>query len=574
MVHAYLLDNDNVSFTASVGGEEKTVYKFATGKFTVGAECSCAPTSFDWAGTADAAKVYKNAVTIPVTVDVEKCNMAFHKIGAVTWTLDSVKVGDEAAAEAPVYATADTVAGTVTLKPAATNYTVVLKATLEGYDELGDSTKTITVTADMNTNSIDIGNGPVTVTTATEEDVAFTYTQKTPEDDVAFSVSENAKVVIFGEYEFNSGNAITITNCSPTIVLEDLTIEGSTNQARSNILIAGTDADHTKLILSGTNTLIRAKNAVREYCALEIRGATLTIDCKEGATCNDEACGDKLVIEAYNGSLGAGIGTRAGWRLDNGADREPEGFTLNIDGGYIDVTVDNYGAAIGSGWISGNTVTNKYAITINDGYIKANVPSNGVAVGAGRSNGIPDNSSVSINGGTVEAIASGNGTSSAINAASLAIAGDADVTVKGNIAADSVVLKDKAKLDLQEKVGCTEGNPGGSISNGYVWEDKVTIGTVDVKVSGNASLSTEGGINGSLATSGNATEKIKGVSPAGGDQDVSTSVGGVSGDVTVGAGSAVNVKNEVKGEATVEKGGILDYEGEVGKLDAAPRQHR
>lgn len=110
MVHAYLLDNKSVSFTAYVGGEKKTVYIFDTGKFTVGAECSCAPTSFDWAGTADAAKVYKNAVTIPVTVDVDKCDMAFHKIGAVTWTLDSVKVGGEAVPIASDYATADTAA--------------------------------------------------------------------------------------------------------------------------------------------------------------------------------------------------------------------------------------------------------------------------------------------------------------------------------------------------------------------------------------------------------------------------------------------------------------------------------
>lgn len=465
---------------------------------------------------------------------------------SVTMTVKDAN-GTEITEGVDAYATY--VGGVLTLKRQDAVYTVLLTAANTAGDK---SVQTIMVKASTDT-AIDLANGPVTVTAGANGTVV--YKQDGQADK---TVDAATPMTITGGHSFVTGNAIKIENCSPTIVLQDVVIEGSTNQARSNILIAGDETDHTKLILSGTNTLIRAANAVREYCAIEVRGATLTIDCEEGATCKDKACDDKLIIETYNGTLGAGIGSRMGWRLKGDEGGEPEGFTVNIDGGYYDITVGNYGAAIGSSWISGNEVTNEYTITINDGYINADAPSNGVAIGAGRSNGIPKTSSVTINGGMIEATSNGNGTSSAINAADLVVAGDADVTVKGNIAANSVELKDNATLDMQEKVDCTEGNPGGNISNGYVWEGKVTLGTTDVKVSGNAKLATAGGINGSLTTSGNATAEINGVSPAGGDQDVSTSVGGVSGTVTVGEGSKVTVTEEIKGEVTVEGGATIN----------------
>lgn len=275
MVTTYLTDNASEdAFSAYINGTEdaEEINMISEGKFIVGGDCTCEieVTKFVWSDIPGTVKVYSTAVTIPVSVDVNKCDMPFHKIGAVTWKIDSVEVDGEMVDDTSVYATTDD--DTVTLKPQARDYTVVLKATLEDWESpLDEDTWEISVTMDSSKKSIDIGNGPVTVTAASEEG-KVTYTQ---DGNGLFTVDEDEQVVIFGEYTCseNDVNVIKITDCSPTIVLEGVTIsteyaKNTHQQILSNILIEDTNPDddttyETTLLLSGGNTLIRGVGGQR-----------------------------------------------------------------------------------------------------------------------------------------------------------------------------------------------------------------------------------------------------------------------------------------------------------------------
>ncbi len=546
IITTYLHDSDKVNGTDKLNGG-----------WLIGGTCTCAPTAFDWGSTISTAEVFSTAMTVPVEVTVDKCSMPIHKLDDVEWTVtegNAVKNGDK-----------------LTLNPAATDYIVVLKATL-GSATLNTDTHTINVKADSTIKSIDIGNGPVTVEAAAEAGKVV-YKQ---DGAVVYTVDESEKVVIFGTYSYNTGNinAIHIKDCSPTIVLENVTLSDAAspkNEYLSTVLIEGTDAtaDHAKLLISGENKIVRSFDGgnSRAYCGIEVKNAELTIDCVEESGCSDAECPHKLIIDMGGGALsprGAGIGTRFAYEVDGA---EPDGFTLNIDGGYVQVNQrSGYAAAIGTCWVSGNTMTKEFAINISDGYVLTEVKDSTTAIGTGRTSEAlsnTDNMSISITGGVVKATAtavSTNGGKPTINAGNLVVSGDADVTVKGSISADSVELKDNAKLDLGKKDGWSEEmgtDPGGSISNGYNGADGPVLGTTAVKVSDFASLTAAGGINGSLEASGAASVKINGAALADeyGDPPV---VGGVSGNVTVGAGSSVTVAEEIGGTLIVKDGGFIN----------------
>lgn len=572
-ITTYMLDNELVN------GKEKLPDGWLIGGTCV---CDTAPLTFE--DTVDMVDVYSAEKAIDVVVRGE-CKMPIHQNVTMTVKIDSVtlengtKVEKSSVADYAVY---DSDAKQLTLKPAGNtdNYTVKLYALRSIEDDLVYHEIKVWASNTVG-RKLDVANGPITVEEASEAG-KVTYKQ----GDNEFTVAAADKVTITGTYELSAGNAIKIENCSPTIVLKDMTIESKANvdkDAESTILVDGSAADEVKLILRGTNTIIRGDSTnsgqkIGKYNGIEIRNATLTIDCEceNGADCKDTACADKLIVTLGNGRSAA-IGSR--FESDWATNGEPKGYTLNIEGGQIEATTENFGAAIGTSWISGNTQTNAVNININDGYVKAVASDLGVAIGSGRSNNEPEDGVVNVNitGGEVEAVSisvkhrndqgKSNSTSYAINASNVTISGDADTTVKGVARMKTIEIKDNASLDMQKKEGWTEDhglNPGGSIGNGAEWVDSTTGETVvragytKVIVSGNASLVTDGGIDGSLSTSGNATAEIKGVAPRSGAASTDKNVGGVSGTVNVGAGSTGSVTEEIKGTVTVEGGATIN----------------
>lgn len=404
------------------------------------------------------------------------------------------------------------------MKSAATDYTVVLKATLGGYtgNELANATKEIKVTADEDTHSIDIGNGPITVEAATE---AGKVVYKQNETEVC-KVSESDKVVITGTYSYNTAdtNAIYIKDCSPTIVLENVTLSDAGgklgNPYLSTILIEGTDdiEDHATLLISGVNSVIRKTNIsnAREYCGIEIRNAELTIDCIDDATCNGETCPHKLIVKSTLGDQkGAVIGSRAS--------EGSAGFSLNIAGGQIEVsTSGGRGTAIGTGMNA--TASNEVNIKIEDAYVKAVANGEGTAIGVGKNNSVSARVSVTIEGGKVDAVSG-----------------------SGNICRNNITLSGGATINgttLPEDMGTT------TIPAGMVDEVKKDDETGAVTLPAGTSVKNEDGAytvlldKGSVDSEGNldsetptATVKTPDGKPA---------VGNADGTFTIPAGSTVN----------------------------------
>ena len=376
--------------------------------------------------------------------------------------------------------------GKLTISRGTGNYELTLKAVA---GTLATDTKAIKVNC-VTDKGLDIANGSVEVVAGTEAG-KVTYKQNGIAKYENVPVSE--PVTITGT--LNTSPIIEITNCSPTIILENVT---TTQKGSSNIRVIGSASD-AKLILSGTNTITRPNEnggSVNE-CGIEIKGAKLTIDCKThlGGECAGISCEDKLIVKVQKYEYGAAIGATK---------TQTEGFEVNFDGGYIDVSVSGVGAAIGAGDASQNIAA---VINIDDGYVKATAPAHTVAIGARREIESGD-ISVNIDGGEVEAVSIGDNTKPAINATNVAIE-DADVTVKGDVEAKEEVSVTDAKLDLVKRENDTDG----------------------------------GGITGNLAVSGTS---------------VVTAVGGVSGTVTVGAGSSVDVGGTISGTVTVEGGATIN----------------
>lgn len=488
--------------------------------------------------------------------------------------------------------------GTLTLKRQNEVYSVELKAETEN----GEVSETqIAKVISSEEQGLDVVNGPITVEAASEAG-KVTYKQ----GDNEFTVGKDVPVTITGTYEGSyandeSPNLIRVTDCSPTIVLKNLSITVIGRYLGESFVIDGTRnaageiVHKVTLLIEGENTIIRNINGNDQNPGIDIRDAEVTIDCvtHKNTNCDEATCADKLTVAMTgSGNNTAAIGSRYvpatakdehnqtvdNWDRDGDGvnENEPEGFTLNINGGCIEAISNGFGAAIGTCRVSAGTLTNKVAINISDGYVKAIANDDGVAIGAGRSDNPPNEGIVSVNisGGIVEAISKSlgnvtNATSDAILASEVTVSGGAEVTVSGNLKAKkSVEVKGTGTtLELKEKEGWDESygnNPGGNICNGAEWKDSTTgetvvrPGNVQVKVSDGAALTTEGGINGSLTTSGNATANINGVAPQSGKAGTDKSVGGVSGTVTVGAGSKVTVTEEIKKEVTVEGGATIN----------------
>lgn len=488
--------------------------------------------------------------------------------------------------------------GKLTLKRQNEVYSVELKAETEN----GEVSETqIAKVTSMEEKGLDVANGPIVVS-AVEGTDEVKYTQ----GGNSFTVKKDTPVTISGTHggsyaNDKSPNLIRVTDCSPTIVLKNLSITVTGRYLGESFVIDGTRnaageiVHKVTLLIEGENTIIRNINGNDQNPGIDIRDAEVTIDCvtHKNTNCDEATCADKLTVAMTgSGNNTAAIGSRYvpatakdehnqtvdNWDRDGDGvnENEPEGFTLNINGGCIEAISNGFGAAIGTCRVSAGTLTNKVAINISDGYVKAIANDDGVAIGAGRSDNPPNEGIVSVNisGGIVEAISKSlgnvtNATSDAILASEVTVSGGANVTVSGNLKAKkSVEVKGTGTtLELKEKEGWDESygnNPGGNICNGAEWKDSTTgetvvrPGNVQVKVSDGAALTTEGGINGSLTTSGNATANINGVAPQSGKAGTDKSVGGVSGTVTVGAGSKVTVTEEIKKEVTVEGGATIN----------------
>ena len=253
----------------------------------------------------------------------------------------------------------------------------------------------------------DISQGSITVTAGTdgnEGKVVFTQGSK------IVTVNPDTPVEITGSYSLTGGSAITIKNCSPTIVLNNLNITCAPGNykkciARSTILVDGTTDDTVNLILSGTNTLNRTVEGDGNHnnsCGIEIKEATLIIGCidHKPGNCTDAECSNKLIVKMTpnGGGRGAGIGSG---RDKEGLTVQPDGFTLILNGGYIDVLAGSAGAAIGVGDTSAvsGEFTNKVTISIHDGYVKASAGS--VAIGGSGKSLSAGVVTVNVTGGTV-----------------------------------------------------------------------------------------------------------------------------------------------------------------------------
>ena len=464
-------------------------------------------------------------------------------------------------------------------------YTVTLEAKTEN-GSVSD-TQDVIVEATQK-EGFDISLGSITVTAGEDENagkVVFKQGSK------IIAVTPDTPVEINGSSLLTGGSAITIKDCSPTIVLHNLDITCNRGNyakctALSTILIDGTADDTVNLLLSGTNKLDRTAAGDGNYnnsCGIEIKEATLNIDCidHEGKECTDTACKNKLIVEMTLGGGGRGAAIGSG-RDKEGLAAQPDGFTLTINGGYIDVIAGSGGASIGVGDTSAisDDLANKVAININDGYVKATAGDDSVAIGSGktRSKSLKEGVvTVTVAGGTVEAVSNaGTGKYAAILASDVTITGTADMTVSGNVESGSVEIEGNANLELKQKNGWVEGQTGtsgGDIKANLDVSDsaKVTATggvTGEVEVAAGSSINIDGTIKGTVTAEGGATIKEGVTLPAG--MGTTTIPAGMIGEVeaddetdalTLPAGTSV--KNEDGSYTVLLDKGSVDSEGSL-----------
>ncbi|MBQ4650596.1 MAG: hypothetical protein IJB73_07840 [Firmicutes bacterium] len=505
IINTYMLDTDTVNGSA----------KLPDG-WLIGGNCVCDTADLTFTDMANEVDVYSEDVDVDVTVR-GVCTMPIHKDVTAIVTIDSVTLENSTeSVETPAnYATyAD---GKLTLKPAGNtdNYTVKLSATRGGEGE-EPVTHEIKVWASNTVGrKLNITNGSITVVGVTDtNNIKYTQGSNT------FTVDKDTPVTITGKssYTYAGVNPIHVKDCSPTIILKDTDIsiggnatttagsEAPLNHYVSTILIEGANT-HATLLLSGENKISREvyNSSSHLYPGIEVKEAELTIDCIEGENCTDKNCLNKLFIVTANiGCRAAGIGQRK--------QTAPYGFTLNIDGGYIDVNKDGYGAAIGSCWVSHDETVNPFTINITDGYVKTYSSANGGGIGA-KGNSQVNSGKVHVNiGGTavVETILEGTPKNNpAIRGSSVTISENANITAKGSIEAKTATVTGNAKVDLQPTVGA----------------------------------SGDGGIEGNLVVSGTAEVTAK---------------GGVTGNVNVANGSYSNIEGTIKGTVTAVGGASVN----------------
>lgn len=403
----------------------------------------------------------------------------------------SVKEGSQAVENAGDYVT-DNNDGTLTFNQKNTDYRVTVTASLK---KAGSAEETDSVSADfvisvVNKSDVygfDVSQGKVTVTAA-EEAGKVTYQQG--EGGEPITVSADTEVVFYGTTAAVSDGLIVITDCSPTIRIDNLEVKpvkyGGGFKNISPIQIIGDS--HAVITIEGENKLIVPEDLTmnpggligdRRGCGIKLtsqdedKPAKVTVQCSEvakGGICSGKNCPDKLYLFA---DAGTGIGSDA---LQN------DYFEINISGGHIlpdnqlEDGTGRYGAGIGSGW-TGDTITTSCIINVSGGYIEGKKSGGAPVLGLGQNAGaLPNDDSLEINisGGTVEAryaqgskdtplhsVAVGiqpkDGAITAEGPFTVNISGTGQLIIDGNIAASKVNVTGNGTLTVNETADGTKG---------------------------------------------------------------------------------------------------------------------
>ena len=202
--------------------------------------------------------------------------------------------------------------------------------------------------------------------------------------------------VSYLDYDYDSGK-FTGKTVSALAVTSDMT---AWSEDQGWLVVLGevtisqrVEANKNVRIILADNSALTVNGGIRVDDTVEV--SSLTVYAQSHPVLSDE-----LTVDTENNKTGiltvqnapsnaAGIGT----------DRQKGNYSVTVNGGVLNVSGSEYGAAIGSGAAAKGTGS----VTVNGGFVNASSGSNAAAIGMGYSCSSTTETKIAINGGTITA---------------------------------------------------------------------------------------------------------------------------------------------------------------------------